>query len=242
MPTRTLEPQVATKTTVSERPPLSPGDRLTRAEFERRYEAHPEIKKAELLDGVVYMPSPARFRQHSSPHLFINAWLAAYIASTPGVSGGDNASVRLDYENEVQPDALLRLDERLGGRSRVTEDDYLAGPPELVVEIAASSAAYDMHIKRRVYARSGVQEYIAVQMYERRVDWFALREGVYETLASDEEGVIRSEIFPGLWLKPDALLAGDVKMLLDVLQVGLDSAEHAAFVEKLEKKLAQISR
>ncbi|NOX62027.1 MAG: Uma2 family endonuclease, partial [Chloroflexi bacterium] len=221
MAIRTLE----SSTTLErpERPPLSPGDRLTRAEFERRYEAHPEIKKAELLEGVVYMPSPIRYRVHGEPHGHVVGWLMLYCARTPGVSLGDNASVRLDYENEVQPDALLRLDERLGGSSRVTEDDYLAGPPELVVEITASSVSYDMHIKRRVYARSGVQEYIAMQMYERRLDWFVLREGVYETLKPDEEGVIRSEAFPGLWLKPDALLAGDLSAVLDVLQAGLDS-------------------
>jgi len=166
-------------------------------------------------------------------------WLALYCAHTPGVMVGDNASVRLDYENEVQPDALLRLDEAMGGKSRVTEDDYLAGPPELVLEIAASSAAYDMHVKRRVYARSGVQEYLAVQMYEQRVDWFVWREGVYETLPVDEEGIVRSEVFPGLWLKPEALLAGDLPTLLAVLQAGLDSEEHAAFVTKIQEMVGK---
>lgn len=115
----------------------------------------------------------------------------------------------------------------------MTEDDYLEGPPELIVEIASSSVAYDLHIKRRVYARSGVQEYLAVQMYERRVDWFVLREGVYETLAPDENGVLHSEAFPGLWLQPEALWSGDLAAMLEVLQQGLASPEHAAFVERL---------
>ena len=133
----------------------------------------------------------------------------------------------------MQPDALLRLEPEHGGRSHVTEDDYLEGPAELIVEIAASSAAYDLHVKRRVYASSGVQEYLAVQMYEQRVDWFILREGVYETLTLEEDGVLRSEVFPGLWLQPAALWTGDLATMLAVLQEGLASSEHAAFLARL---------
>ncbi len=113
-------------------PPLSPGDVLTRYEFERLYHVHPEIKKAELIEGVVFMPSPIRFQQHSQPHIHIAAWIGVYLAATPGVQGGDNSTVRLDFENEVQPDALLRLETALGGSSRISKDDYLEGPPELV--------------------------------------------------------------------------------------------------------------
>lgn len=215
-------------------PPLNAGDRLSRAEFERRYQAHPEIKKAELIEGVVYMPTPVRFEKHGRPHSDMITWLGVYRAATPGLLSGDNATVRLDFENEVQPDALLCLEPERGGCSHVTEDDYLEGPPELIVEIAASSAAYDLHVKRRVYARSGVQEYLAVQMYEQRVDWFVLREGVYETLTPDTDDVLRSEVFPGLWLQPAALWSGDLAGMLAVLQEGLASPEHAAFLERLQ--------
>lgn len=217
-------------------PPLNAGDRLSRAEFERRYQAHPEINKAELLEGVVHMPSPVHFALHSQPHGDIITWLGLYRAATPGVIGGDNATVRLDYENVVQPDALLRLEPALGGRSQVTEDDYLAGPPELVVEIAASSASYDMHDKRRVYARNGVLEYLVAQAYEQRADWFVLREGVYEALQADAEGILRSEVFPGLWLPVDALWAGDLAAMLAVLQRGLASAEHLSYVADLRER------
>lgn len=146
------------------------------------------------------MPSPVRFKQHGSPHFDLISWLGVYRAATPHVLGGDNVSVQLDFENEVQPDALLRLDPAVGDKSRITEDDYLEGPPELIVEIAASSAAYDLHDKRRVYTRNGVLEYLVAQMYEQRLDWFALRHGVYEPLSPGENGVLRSEQFPGLWL------------------------------------------
>ena len=218
-------------------PPLNAGDRLSRAEFERRYHAHPEIKKAELVEGIVYMPSPARFSQHSQPQADVITWLGMYRSVTPGVMVGDNATLRLDYENVVQPDALLRLDPALGGRSRITADDYLAGPPELVVEIAASSAAYDLGVKRRVYARNGVQEYLAAQAYEQRIDWFVLREGVYEALQPDQNGILRSEVFPGLWLPVDGLWAGDLAALLSVLQQGVASPEHAAFVAGLQQQM-----
>jgi hypothetical protein len=98
-------------------PPLAAGDRLGRAEFERRYLAHPEIRKAELVEGVVYVPSLVHYAQHGQPHFNIVTWLGVYHAGLAGVSAGDNVTVRLDFENEVQPDALLRLEPAHGGRS-----------------------------------------------------------------------------------------------------------------------------
>lgn len=179
------------------------------------------------------MPSPTHHARHGEPHFFVIGWLGAYCAATPGVSGSDNVTLRLDYENEVQPDALLRLDPALGGRCTVSDDDYLEGPPELIVEIAASSASYDMHQKRRVYARNGVAEYIVLLAYEQRMVWFVLREGVYEALTPDGAGITRSEIFPGLWLQASALLEGDLARVLAVLQQGLESDEHAAYLAAL---------
>jgi Uma2 family endonuclease len=221
-------------------PPFNPGDRLSRAEFERRYQAHPEIKKAELIEGVVYVPSPVRHKQHSQPHHRIATCLGVYIAATPGTDAGDNATLRLDFENEPQPDLLLRLEPAVGGQSSLTADDYLEGPPELIVEIAASSASYDMHDKRRMYARNGVPEYLVAQMYEQKIDWFVLREGVYELLEPGEDGILRSETFPGLWLQPAALWSGVLATMLAILQEGLASAEHADFVETLKERQAAI--
>jgi len=223
----------AVATPPDERPPLHSGDRLTRAEFARRYVLHPEIQKAELIDGVVYVASPTRHRQHGRLHLILVAWLGVYSAATPGVDGSNNATVLLDLENEHQPDALLRLEPLHGGRSRVTRDDYIEGPPDLMVEVAASSAAYDLHDKKRVYARSGVQEYLVAQAYERRVDWWELREGVFTPLPLEADGTLRSRVFPGLWLDPAALWAGDAAALLATLQRGLANPAHAAFVERL---------
>jgi Uma2 family endonuclease len=218
--------------------PLHSGDRLSRAEFERRYQAHPEMK-AELIEGVVYVSSPVHFQKHANPHFYIVGWLGVYQAATPGVMGADNATLHLDFENEPQPDALLWLEPQVGGQSWVTDDDYLEGSPELVVEVAASSASYDLHDKRKAYARNGVREYLVLQSYERQLIWFGLHEGVYGPLQPDEKGVVRSEAFPGLWLDVEALLRGDLSAVLATLQSGLHSPEHAAFVTELQSKLGQ---
>src|SRR4029434_1628974 len=87
--------------------PLENGDTLTRAEFERRYEAMPHLKKAELIEGVVYMPSPVRMDQHAEPHIDLATWLGVYRAATPGVRAGAEATVRLGSSSDPQPDALM---------------------------------------------------------------------------------------------------------------------------------------
>lgn len=213
--------------------PLENGDRLTRDEFERRYEAMPHLKKAELIEGVVYMPSPVRVSYHGEPHAHLIIWLGQYLVGTPGVRVADNGTVRLDLDNEPQPDVLVFIDPARGGQARIDADDYIEGAPELVAEVAASSASYDLHAKMHVYRRNGVREYIVWRVLEREIDWFVLRAGQYERLPLDAEGLYRSEVFPGLWLDPAALLRGDLTTVLAVVQRGLASPEHAAFATRL---------
>jgi Uma2 family endonuclease len=212
-------------------PTLENGDRLTRPEFERRYEAMPHLKKAELIDGVVYVPSPVRYEQHGQPTFDLETWLGVYRAATPGTMGASNTTVRLDLDTEAQPDVLLRLEH--GGRSRIDADGYVEGAPELVVEVAASSASYDLHDKLRVYRRNGIQEYLVWRVVDRDLDWFELHEGTYRRLEPDPAGTLRSAVFPGLWLAVPALLARDLAAVLSALQAGLASPEHAAFVARL---------
>lgn len=211
---------------ITQVPCLENGDHLTRPEFERRYAAMPQVKKAELIEGIVYLPSPVRARQHGRPHALIMGWLGVYWAATPGIDLCDNTTVRLDLDNEPQPDALLRIE---GGTSRISEDDYIEGSPELVVEIAASSASKDLHDKLRVYRRNGVQEYLVWQIYEQQLNWFSVQAGEYVLLAADNQGIICSQVFPGLWLAEPALLQGDLAAVLTYLQQGLQIPEHAAF-------------
>jgi Uma2 family endonuclease len=214
-------------------PPLENGDRLNRYEFERRYNAMPRLKKAELIEGVVYMAAALRFRSHGQPHARIIGWLWTYETVTPGVALADAPTVRLDLENEPQPDAVLLIEEQAGGQSRLSEDDYVEGPPELVIEIAASSAAIDLGDKKRAYRRNSIQEYIVWQVFEKKLDWFHLQEGEYVPLPADGNGVVRSRVFPGLWLAVEDLLAGNMTQVLAVLQQGLASPEKAAFLRKL---------
>jgi Uma2 family endonuclease len=216
-------------------PPLENGDRLTRYEFERRYNAMPHLKRAELIEGVVYMAAALRFRSHGQPHASLMTWLGNYTVATPGVALGDAPTVRLDLDNEPQPDAVLLIESQSGGRSRVSEDDYIEGTPELVVEIAASSAAIDLGDKKRAYRRNGIPEYIVWQVFDRKVDWFCLEEGDYVSLPVDPDGTIRSRVFPGLWLAVEDLLAGNMVRVLAVLQAGLAAAEHSGFVQQLSQ-------
>ena len=213
-------------------PVLRAGDRLRRDEFERRYDAMPELKKAELLEGVVFMPPPVRATQHGLPHALLAGWLQDYRRATPGVAFLIDATVRLDLENEPQPDLMLRV---TGARatSRIGVDGYVEGPPELVVEVAASSASYDLHQKLRVYRRSGVREYLVWRAEEVEVDWFVQRSGRYERLAPDAAGVLRSVVFPGLWLDVPALLREDDEALHRAVVEGTRTADHAAFVRAL---------
>ncbi|MBE9036084.1 Uma2 family endonuclease [aff. Roholtiella sp. LEGE 12411] len=217
-------------------PPLESGDRLTRHEFERRYHAMPHTKKAELIEGVVYVASPLRFRSHGKPHGDLIIWLGTYKVSTPGVELGDNTTVRLDLDNEPQPDVVLLIDEILGGQARISEDDYIEGAPELVAEVAASSAANDLYDKKKAYRRNGVKEYIVWQILENKLDWFCLENGEYISLEPDKNGVIKSQVFPGLWLNIQALYTGDMTRVLAMLRQGLSSEAHSDFVQQLAIK------
>lgn len=214
-------------------PPLENGDRLNRYEFERRYNAMPNPRKAELIEGIVYMPAALRFKSHGQPHGWILTWLGNYEAMTPGVALGVEPTVRLDIDNEPQPDAVLVIAPESGGQARLSEDDYLEGAPELMVEIAASSVAIDLHAKKQAYRRNGVKEYIVWQVLDQTINWFYLDKGEYLKLPIDSNGIIRSRIFPGLWLAVAPVLAGNMQHVLAVLQQGVQSPEHAAFVQKL---------
>jgi len=214
-------------------PPLKHGERLTRDEFERRYDAMPYLKKAELIEGVVYMPPPVRFDIHGQPHADIMAWLGVYRASTPGVWLADNTTVRFDANNEAQPDALLRFDVALGGNSWISNKGYVEGAPELIVEIAGTSADYDLHEKLKVYRCNGVHEYVVWRTQDKRLDWFQLIEDEYALMTPDAEGIISSQVFSGLRLAVGALLEGNLAGVLAELQKGLSTPEHIAFVSRL---------
>ena len=214
-------------------PLLETGDHLTREEFERRYDAMPGLKKAELLEGIVYLGSPVRLKHHAQPHGHVSAWLGVYAGHTPGVLAGDSSSIRLDDDNMPQPDAMMIIDPARGGQAVLSEDDYVEGGPELVVEVAASTASMDLNTKLRAYRRNNVREYIVWRVLDRAIDWFIPRDGDYQRLSPGVDGVYRSEVFPGLWLDPLALVEANLARVLDVLGQGLADPIHAAFVARL---------
>jgi Uma2 family endonuclease len=211
-------------------PPLEPGDHLDQKTFHKRYEAMPEHVRAELIEGVVYMPSPLRV-PHGRSHSQVMIWLGRYMAFTPGVDVLDNATTILDDANEPQPDAALRLLPEYGGQTRDNDEEYLVGAPELAVEVALSSVAIDLYEKRRAYERAGVRDYVVVVLREQRVAWFVRRGATFAPLEPGSDGILRSEFFGGLWLDPAALLREDTLRVEEVLQQGLASPDHKAFLE-----------
>jgi Uma2 family endonuclease len=211
-------------------PPLSSGDCLSRQEFLRLWRGHPDLKRAELIGGVVYMPSPLSVA-HGDTENLASTWLGVYRAHTPGTACGNNTTTFL-LEDSPQPDVNLRILPECGGRSRV-EDRYLAGIPEMFVEISLSSAAYDVHQKLDLYQAAGIPEYLAILFFEREIRWHLLVDNAYQLLPPDADGIWRSRVFPGLWLDGVALLAGDSARVLACLDEGLRSGEHQAFVKKL---------
>lgn len=211
--------------TVIETAPLCAGDHLTREEFLRRWENEPNIKFAELIGGVVYMPSPLSLN-HGETDTIVATWLGTYQAFTPGVVGATNSTTML-LDDVPQPDLSLRLSPQRGGAA-VKKGEYLHGPPELIVEICQSSASYDLHEKLDLYRIGRVQEYLTILLHDREIRWHQLVSGKYKRLRPKLD-VWRSEVFPGLWLNGPALLNKQTKQVLVTLHEGIASSEHQAF-------------
>lgn len=219
-------------------PPLENGAHLSAHEFMCRYEAMPEVKKAELINGIVYMGSPVRITQHGEPDGLMQGWLFTYAAATPGAKHASNSTARLGPDDVPQPDGLLRLLPECGGQARVDAEGYMQGAPELAVEIAASSASIDVREKLASYRRAGIREYLVWRTEDEAVDWWVLEEDEYRPLALDDEGRLRSTIFPGLWLDVAAVLTSDSAQVLAALNEGLRTAEHAEFARESERRIA----
>jgi hypothetical protein len=220
------------KTTVANGLYLYNGDRMTQQEFHRRYLAYPEDVKFELVGGVVYVASPLR-RPHGKYHSLLNALFWLYETKTPGVEVLDNATAILGEESEPQPDLALRILSVYGGRSRETDEKYIEGPPELLAEVAHSTRSIDMHQKFRDYRRAGVLEYLVLCVEESEIHWFRFKPD--GELKPDKQGILRSQVFPGLWIDSKAVLACDNARAQRVLRRGLKSPQHEAFVSRLRR-------
>jgi Uma2 family endonuclease len=218
-------------------PLLHNGDRLDVETFLRRYNAMPDLKKAELIDGVVYMSSAVSIN-HGGPHGILITWLGMYRMATPGIELLDNTTVILSLgENCPQPDGCLRVLPGYGGQSKSSAAGYVVGGPELAAEVSVSSVSYDLHAKLKVYERNGIQEYVVWCVEDRSINWFVLRDGEYRPLAA-RGGVFRSKACPGLWLDAAAMLQEDFAQVRRVADQGVASTEHRRFVARLAKRKA----
>lgn len=221
------------QSSIAKTPPLENGDRLTRAEFYRRWEAMPKLRCAERIEGVVYMAAAVRRKSHGHPHGQLMTWLGNFEAETPGTEMGDAATIQLDPDNDPQPDGYLLIVPECGGQCRFTDDDYIENGPELIVEVSASSASRDLHQKFNVYRRNGVKEYLVWKTLEQEIVWFRLQDDFYVEVKADDHGVFKSEVFPGLWLDAPAMIRGDLKQVLTTLRQGIGSDPHSDFTRKL---------
>jgi Uma2 family endonuclease len=218
-------------------PKLRNGDRLKADEFRRRYEAMPPGTRAELIDGEVFMPSPVHMEGHATPHLDLGWFLTHYTVFTLGTTAADNATVRLDLDNEPQPDLSLIIDPECGGQVEIDAEDYIVGAPELVAEVSASSVGIDRNRKFELYRRHQVHEYIIHRTEDGELDWFIRRGRRFVPLAPDKaDGLLKSQTFPGLWLDAPALLRRDLMTVLNGLTRGVQAPEHAKFVKTLAKR------
>ncbi len=214
-------------------PPLREGDRLTREQFLLRWEAMPHLKHAELIDGVVHMPSPVS-RTHSTHHGHLTGWLFTYGTHTPACELGVEGTWLMG-EDAPQPDISLRILPEYGGRSK-EQGKFTTGAAELIVEVSSSSVALDLGPKLLLYQSAGVVEYITALIGQERVIWRQLVKGKYQEVAPDDDGILRSRVFPGLWLDPEALWKRDGLRLVETLERGIAAPQHADFVRLLESR------
>ncbi|MEO8127279.1 MAG: Uma2 family endonuclease [Bryobacteraceae bacterium] len=210
---------------------LITGLQMTREEFLRRWDALPGLKKAELIEGIVYVPSPVS-TDHGIFDGLVGGWLSRYAWATQGCRLGHNSTWMI-LESAPQPDVYLTILPEYGGQWRI-EGKFASGAPELAVEICLTSTEVDFGPKLALYQRAGVREYITVELFTKRIVWRVLEGGSYRELNSLPEGVFRSRTFPGLWLNPTAFWAYDTATMDALLQQGLTTEEHAAFVQRLK--------
>jgi Uma2 family endonuclease len=209
---------------------LATGQKMSREEFLRRWEELPDLKNAELIDGVVHVPSPLSY-DHGHRDAVVHWWLGQYAYSTPGCDCGCNNTWTM-LEDAPQPDSFLRILPACGGQSR-NGVKYGEGAPELIVEISESSRGVDFGSKLKLYERAGVREYITAETLRRRLVWRLLQGGVYVAQQIPEDGILRSQVFPGLWLDVPAFWNDDKTRIMAALTQGLATEEHRQFAESL---------
>ncbi|MEM9587177.1 MAG: Uma2 family endonuclease [Planctomycetota bacterium] len=213
---------------------LEPGDRMNATEFRRRDSVTSDRYKTELIEGVVHMAAAVRV-EHGRCQGLIAGLLNEYCSETPGTDTAADATARLDEANEPQPDVSAFIVAECGGRTRIDDDGYLVGGPELLVEVSHATDAVDRGIKRRVYELHGVAEYAVWRIGLGLIEWYRLRDDQLVLTPPDDDGVYRSNVLPGFWLNVAAAVAINRVAVLETLRQGLASPQHATFVDHLAR-------
>ena len=194
---------------------LQNGDRLSLNEFMWRWEQIPDLKHAELIEGVVYLASPVSLPHGTYVALFIE-WLGRYkFGVKSGLRTASDATLLLNG-SAFQPDIALFRPSR--GKSATK---YLEELPDLVVEVSYSSRSYDLGTKLAAYRSAGVREYITVLLEEQRVEWRVLSGTRYRLLPMPKDQILRSPHLAGLWLDTQALFPPDEERLFAGVELGL---------------------
>ncbi len=209
---------------------LENGDHMTQAEFHEFYKSYPKHVKFELIGGIVYRAAPVPW-YHNTYRSAVNFVLGLYLAGTPGIELGANATIILGEQSEPQPNLALRLLPEYGGRSKLNDEQYLEGAPELLAEIAYSDRVLELHEKKQDYQQAGALEYVVLDIENQELYWFDFRSNA---VIAPRQGVYRSRAFPGLWIDAPALLALDSTRLVTVVRQGLAHRSHTVFVKRLE--------
>lgn len=228
----TSEKLISAKVPTKGFPLLETGYHLSAEEFHWRYEQMPEHCRAELIEGIVYMASPLHIG-HGDRHALLTTLCGLYALKTPGVTASVATTVRLDNENEYQPDGHMRIDVSKGGRTQALNDKFVAGGPEFVFEISNTTLEMDLHEKFKVYERNGVLEYLVWQVNEEKIELFQLKNGRFYAAKPDAKKILRSKVMPGFWLDTAALLKGKDASVLATLEAGLRDPSHLEFVKHL---------
>jgi Uma2 family endonuclease len=211
-------------------PIMHNGDHMKQPEFHFAYSSMPENYRAELIGGVVFEPSPVSYSHARNDNMFHDL-ITQYAKKSKLAEVAPNATVILSEDDEVQPDVLLRLPEELGGRSRLV-GKFLEGAPELVAEIAYSSRAIDLHLKKQRYAKAGVIEYLVFCIEPKKLHWFRLQEE--KGIKRNGDGTFCSKVFPGLWINEPALIEANSERADEILAEGLNSEEFNDFKNQLQ--------
>jgi hypothetical protein len=214
-------------------PPLADGQLVSLEEFEQRFDATPDLKHAELLDGVAYLRHDGRAFAGSCRAALIG-WLGVYSASTRFLLPGAHGHVALDDRNELQPDAILAVRPEAGGTVVLDATGVVRSAPDFAADVFTTTNATLLPKRIAAHERGGTLEYLVWYAEHKCVDWLVRERGEFVAMNPDPaDGLLKSVAFPGLWLDATALLNGDLDTVLAALQRGLASAEHKAFVSQL---------